>query len=93
MYMNAVACPTLRQYMSKEGGGGRREQKGGRRTLEPPRLHTYRTTLQRPRRAVRRRAHTATGIHPLHAIWKGVVRDEVVASPARVGDDCVCVRY
>ena len=61
-------CPALK-YQRRFGG------KLGNRTLEPPRLHTNCTTLQRPRRAVRRRAHTTTGIHPLHAKWKRLVCD------------------
>lgn len=31
-----------------------------------------------------------TWIHPLHAIGECVVCDEVIASPAGVGDDAVC---
>lgn len=31
-----------------------------------------------------------TRIHPLHAIGECVVGDEVIASPAGVGDDGVC---
>lgn len=31
-----------------------------------------------------------TRIYPLHAIGKGLVGDEVVSSPSRIGDDAVC---
>lgn len=91
MYMNAVAWPSEESVCVQEHSTNwRLWRKLGNRTLEPPRLHTNSTTLQWPRRAICARTHTAAGIHPLHAIWKRVICDQVVSSPSRVGNDCVC---
>lgn len=39
-----------------------------------------------------RRRHSLTWIHPLHAIRKGGVGDQVVASPPRICHHAVCRR-
>jgi hypothetical protein len=65
-------------------------KKGRRVSLEPSRLEGDGTASYGPVCPVLRYRHSSTRVHPLHAIRKSVVCDQVVASPARICDDSVC---
>jgi len=55
-------------------------------SLEPSGLDGNCSSYCRPESPICSCSHSSTWIHPLHAIRKGIIRDQVITSPSRISD-------